>query len=264
MRTQVCGIFGFALNKPMSIVKVFRLLEKLEVHQYPQEPRPVGGFGTGLAILRSDNSIIFEKTGKTSEISPTKLLANIFSVHEASVLIGHVRMPSPEFMTTARFKETAQPYIVKQDKLTVVSVHNGKVENYRELRAKLGRDHVFESDKVELIDSEVIPHLFIALLNQKAEVNEALKTLSFALGGSNAIGMLQVTDGDAYLHFIHQGKTRGLSIWTNEQDELIFCSRKEPLVAEFGQILSAGEYEEIISISWNEERNLHASFALKR
>jgi len=261
---QMCGIFGFALKEPMPLVGVFQLLEKLEVHQYPEELKPVGGYGAGVAILLNDGSVLFEKVGKVNN-SSVRHLAKIVNakVNEASVLVGHVRMPSPEFMESAKFKETAQPYVVELDpNLTIVSVHNGKVENYKELREKLGKEHVFESEKVELIDSEVIPHYFEELLNEIDDINEVLYTLFCALQGSNAIAMLQIDEENTFLHLIHKGKTRGLTVWTNGQGEIIFCSRKEPLIEEFSKILAKGKFKEKISIPYREDVGLKLSYQL--
>jgi len=261
----MCGIFGFTLTKPIPLARVFRLLEKLEIHQYPQELKPVGGYGSGVAILLNDGSVLFEKIGKVNN-SPVRHLAKIVNAKasEASVLVGHVRMPSPEFMESAKFKETAQPYVVELDpNLTIVSVHNGKVENYKELREKLGKEHVFESEKVELIDSEVIPHYFEELLNEIDNVDETLYALFCSLQGSNAIAMLQIDEENTYLHLIHKGKTRGLTVWTNEQNEVIFCSRKEPLMEEFNEILVKGEFKEKISIPYREDAGVKLSYQLE-
>jgi glucosamine 6-phosphate synthetase-like amidotransferase/phosphosugar isomerase protein len=259
---KMCGIFGFALTKPLSLAKVFRLLEKLEVHQYPRELKPVGGYGAGVAILSNEGNIILEKVGKIGN-SPAECLSEIVKVDKASVLVGHVRMPSPEFMKSAKFKETAQPYVVELDpNLTIVSVHNGKVENYKELREKLGKEHVFESEKVELIDSEVIPHYFEELLNETDNIDEALYTLFCALQGSNAIAMLQITEENTFVHVIHKGKTRGLTVWTNERNEVIFCSRKEPLIEEFSKVLAKGKFKEKISIPYGEDVGLKLSYQL--
>jgi glucosamine 6-phosphate synthetase-like amidotransferase/phosphosugar isomerase protein len=258
----MCGIFGFALKKPMPLVGVFRLLEKLEAHQYPQELKPVGGHGAGVAILLNDGSVLSEKVGEVNN-SPVRQLAKIVNakVNEASVLVGHVRMPSPEFMESAKFKETAQPYVVEfEPNLTIVSIHNGKVENYKELREKLGKEHVFESEKVKLIDSEVIPHYFEELLNETEDVDEAMYALFCALQGSNAIAMLQIDEENTFLHLIHKGKTRGLTVWTNEQGEVIFCSRKEPLIQEFNGKLVRGKFKEKVSIAWREDVGLKLSF----
>lgn len=261
----MCGIFGFALKEPVAIAEVFRILENLEVHQYPQELTPVGGYGAGIAVIETDGSVVLEKVGRIS-LSPVKNLEELVKdkLTEARVLVGHVRMPSPEFMATAKFWETAQPYIVELDpSLTVVSAHNGKVENYRELRAKLGPAHVFESEKHELIDSEVIPHYFEELLDEKEDVNEALGELSNLLQGSNAISMLQIEEENAYLHFIHKGRTRGLTVWKNGKGEVAFCSRKETLTDSFGKILGLGKFKEKISIPYREEKSFKATFPLK-
>jgi glutamine phosphoribosylpyrophosphate amidotransferase len=133
----MCGIFGFVLNRPVPLVKVFKVLAKLEVHQYPHEPKPVGGFGAGIAVLGSNGKVLFEKVGHVGG-SPVKRLSQIVNVDVARVLVGHVRMPSPQFVETAKFKETAQPYVTRCfDELTLVSAHNGNVANYKALREKM-------------------------------------------------------------------------------------------------------------------------------
>jgi glucosamine 6-phosphate synthetase-like amidotransferase/phosphosugar isomerase protein len=261
----MCGIFGFALVEPVSLKKVFKLLEKLEVHQYPEEPRPVGGYGAGVAVLLDDGSVLLEKVGQSTN-SPTTELAEIVSakLDKASVLLGHVRMPSPEFMETAKSKETAQPYVGELDpSLTIVSVHNGKVENYEELREKLGEGHVFESEKIQLVDSEVIPHYFTELLGEFEDSDEALYALFCGLQGSNAIAMLQIDEENTFLHLLHKGKTRGLTVWTNERNEIIFCSRKEPITEEFNNILASGRFKEKISIRFRENVGLTLSYPIE-
>ncbi|MDH5482145.1 MAG: hypothetical protein OEY22_04600 [Candidatus Bathyarchaeota archaeon] len=259
---KMCGVFGFALTESIPMTKVLKVLEKLEVHQYPHELKPVGGYGAGLAVLKDDGTIVLEKVGRIDEF-PARCLSEIVKVREAAVLVGHVRMPSPQFMDTARFKGTAQPYVTKCYKgLTVVSIHNGSVTNYEEIRKKLGVTHVLESEEVEFIDSEAIPHIFEDLLEEKQDFDEALYSLFCTLQGSSAISLLQVNNGSAFLHFIHKGKTRGLTIWTNEQNELIFCSRKEPLIGEFSDIFSRGKFKERISIAYREDVGLKLSYPL--
>jgi glucosamine 6-phosphate synthetase-like amidotransferase/phosphosugar isomerase protein len=258
----MCGIFGFSLKKPLRMARAFRILEKLEVHQYPQEPLPLGGYGAGLALLLEDGNVLVEKIGKV-EGSPARKLAEMMKVDKASVLISHVRMPSPEFMKTAKHKETAQPYVVEgQPNLTIVSVHNGKIENYEEIRKALGGAHVFESEKLELIDSEVIPHFFEEVLNEKEDVPEALYYFFCALKGSGAIAMLQLGEQDSFLHLLHKGKTRGLTVWTNDMNEIIFCTRKEVLKEELGSLLSKGRFKKKASIAFREEAGLVFSYPL--
>ncbi len=258
----MCGIFGFALRHDIPLAEAFKVLEKLEVHQYPLEPRPVGGYGAGLALLEDNGGLISEKVGKVSD-SPAEVLSKAVPIEKARILVAHVRMPSPQFMETARFRETAQPYVAKcSSDQQVVSVHNGYVENHKIIREELRPVHALESEKIELIDSEDIPHLFEKLLREKNSADVALHALFSVLEGSNTVGLLQVGKETVCLHLVHKGKTRGLTVWVNEQGEIIFCSRKEPLIKEFGDILDRGGFVEKAGIRWREEASLKLSFPL--
>ncbi|MBS7616041.1 hypothetical protein KEJ45_02425 [Candidatus Bathyarchaeota archaeon] len=256
----MCGIFGFVLKKPVETEKVLKVLKKLEKHKYANEPKPVGGYGAGIAIIIDAGEILLEKVGKADD-SPAENLSKKLKLAEASVLVGHVRLPSPGFMETARFKETAQPYVAQCfSNLKIVSAHNGNMLNYKVVREKLFGRHVFESERVELIDSEVIPHLFEELLLNKATVNDALDRLFSTMEGPNTVSLLQIDKKRLFLHFVHKGRTRGLTIWKNNDGEVVFCSRKEPLVEELGDMLSNGGFKEQASIAYGEERELKATF----
>ncbi|MCD6445439.1 hypothetical protein J7L49_01445 [Candidatus Bathyarchaeota archaeon] len=259
----MCGIFGFTLKRKISIAMALKLLEKLEVHKYPDETKPVGGFGAGLVTFQSDK-IIYKKTGKVNSFSPVKMLSNMVKPCKVSILIGHVRMPSEKFMETAKFKEAAQPYIAQcYPNLTIVSAHNGNVENYKEIKGQLFQAHFFESEKIKLIDSEVIPHYFEQLLMEESESSKALNKLFADLKGSNAISLLQISKEHLILHFIHKGKTRGLNIWTSMNGEVIFCSRKEPLIEVFKEILRRGNFEEKILIPHKKDESLKLSIPIR-
>jgi glucosamine 6-phosphate synthetase-like amidotransferase/phosphosugar isomerase protein len=257
----MCGIFGFVLRKPLSLTRVFRVLEKLEVSQYLDETEPLGGYGAGVAVLLDDGDVIAEKVGKMSG-SPVVDLKQIMKgkVKEASVLLGHVRFPSTEFRATAKFKEAAQPYVEHfEPQLTIVSAHNGKVENYAELKLRL-KTHVFESEKVGLIDSEIIPHYFGEILNEVEDSDEAAYTLLSDLKGSNTVALLQIDQENAFLHLIQKGKTKGLNVWTNRKAEVIFCSRLEPVLEELDGVLTKGKFKLKASIDRHENAALKLSF----
>jgi len=259
----MCGIFGFVLKKPVHTPMIFRILQKLEVSQYPEETRPVGGYGAGVAIMLNDGGIISEKVGKAAG-SPAAHLAQIMEpkLSDVSVLIGHVRYPSEEFMGTVKFKEATQPYVENFEKeLTIVSSHNGKVENYKELKERL-KGHVFESANAGFVDSEIIPHYFSELINETENADEALYRLFCTLQGSNSISMFHVDEENAFLHLIHKGKTRGLTVWANEKGEVIFCSRPEPVMEEFERILARDKFKEKASIKWREDAGLKLSFPI--
>ncbi len=258
----MCGIFGFILKKPVSMTKVVKVMQKLEVSKYPDENLPVGGYGAGVAVLLDDGGVVFEKVGKNAD-SPVCQLAELLKpkFSEARVLVGHVRHPSLEFMDTVKFKEAAQPYVENfEPELTIVSAHNGRVENYLELKAKL-KEHVFESEKTGLIDSEVIPHYFGALLDE-LETDAAVHKLLDALKGKTvgSLAMLQLDEEEQLLHLLHKGWSRGLTVWANDKGEVIFCSRPEPVLEELKDTLSREGFKEKAVVKPREEVELKLSF----
>jgi glucosamine 6-phosphate synthetase-like amidotransferase/phosphosugar isomerase protein len=263
----MCGIFGFILKKPLSMNKVFQILKKLEVSKYPDEDHPIGGYGAGIAVMLPDGDVISEKIGKTAD-SPVAQLEEIIKnktimnskLAEASVLLGHVRFPSPQNMSTVKNKEAAQPYVEHfEPQLTIISVHNGNVENFKELKAKL-KTHVFESEKSGFVDSEVIPHYFGEMLNEQESTDAAVYELLSALKGSTVAALLQIDEEDAFLHLIHRGKTRGLTVWNNDKGEVIFCSRPEPVEEELKALLAINKFKEKVVINRREDAGLKLSF----
>jgi glucosamine 6-phosphate synthetase-like amidotransferase/phosphosugar isomerase protein len=253
------------LKKPIPMSKVMKALEKLESSKYPDEKLPVGGYGAGIAVLLDDGGVVSEKVGKNKD-SPVAELAGILKqkLLEARVLIAHVRYPSLEFMDTVKFKEAAQPYVENfEPELTIVSVHNGRVENYLELKAKV-KEHMFESEKaIRLIDSEVIPHYFDALLDE-FEPERATHQLMDSLKGKTvgSIALLRLDDEDQVLHVLHKGWSRGLTVWANDKGEVIFSTRPEPITEELNELLSRGGFREKAVIKPREEAELNLSFPL--
>jgi len=260
----MCGIFGFILKKPLPMGKIFEVMKKLEKSQYPNEDQPVGGYGAGVAVMLPDGNIISEKVGKTGD-SPVSQLSDVMKagfkdLKAAQVVVAHVRFPSSQLMGTVKFKEAAQPYVEHfEQQLTVVSAHNGNVENYKELKSLL-KTHVFESEKVGFVDSEVIPHYFGKILNEMDDANAAAYQLLSTLKGSSAIALLQVEEEDAFLHLIHKGSARGLVVWANDKGEVIFCSRPEPVEEPLKELLAIGRFKQKVAINWKEEAGLKLSF----
>jgi len=256
----MCGIFGFYLKKPLSMNKIFDVLKKLEIFRYPDEDQPLGGYGAGVAVMLKDGDIISEKVGKTRD-SPVAELAELFKprLRNAQVLLSHVRFPSPQYMNTVKYKEAAQPYVENFKKgLSIVCVHNGNVENYKKLEAKL-KTHVFESEKIGLIDSEVIPHYLDEMLNELESTDAAVYELLNSLEGPNAAALLQIEEENTFLHLIYKGRARGLIVWANEKGEVIFCSRREPVQDALSELLAKGKFNEKIVINWKEDAGLKLS-----
>ena len=74
--------------------------------------------------------------------------------------------------------------------------------------------------------------------------------------------MLHVDDENAFLHLVHKGKTRGLTVWANGKNEVIFCSRPEPVMEEFSRILARDKFREKAAIKWREDAALKLSFPI--
>jgi len=261
----MCGIFGFALSKPLKVSLALRVLALLERHKYSNEKHSVGGHGAGTYFTDTKGKGIFLKVGKTDG-SPAKLLARkiLETKPKAKLLISHVRWASPDFMDTISFKECTQPYVAACGKgLKVVTVHNGFVENYKELRARLQLRHGFESEKAGgLIDSEVIPHFLEEKLCSGVDVAKALGMLSVELTNQrgNTVGVLLLGKEKRgnHLAFVHHGKTRGLTVWSNPNEEVVFASRKAPVNQIIGEFLKKHGFKEKISIAWKEQKHVNS------
>jgi glucosamine 6-phosphate synthetase-like amidotransferase/phosphosugar isomerase protein len=165
-------------------------------------------------------------------------------------------------MDTVQFKEAAQPYVENfEPEITIVSAHNGRVENYKELQERL-KGHVFESAKAGFVDSEIIPHYFSELINETETTDEALYRLFCTMKGSNTVGMFHLDEENAFLHLVHKGKTRGLTVWANDKDEIIFCSRPEPVMEEFERMIARDKFKTKVSIKLSEDAGLKLSFPM--
>jgi len=231
----MCGIFAYMGHKPIKIAQALQVLGILENEQQPNEPTPVGGHGAGIAYLSHKHEFTLTKVGKTqgSPVNDLKLqLPNLAA--QSTVILGHVRRASPEFTGTISHAECTQPYKPQcMPDLNILSAHNGKIQNYKELTNQLAKSHKFESQEIELIDSEVIPHLLEELLSRTTGTKKAIHTLFDQIEGTdtqgNTIVVLYSSGGKPQLHAIQKGKSRGLTIWTNSKGETLLCSRKNPV-----------------------------------
>jgi len=266
----MCGIFAYTGHEPLSIIEVLKVLQILELEQErPSESSPLGGDGAGIAFLDERSKFIVEKVGKTKE-SPVYDLRLLLGKTTLSsyLILGHVRQASPEFEKTIEHKECTQPYKpLCPYNFNLVSAHNGKVQNYLDLKTKLKASHSFESQKVkEIIDSEVIPHLFEELLSESKDTRKASHALFEQIEGSNMHGntavLIYAYKGVAHLNVIHKGKTRGLIIWTSPKNEVLLCSREQPVEKVLNKFIGESNFKKIVDISHKDSVNLEVHFNL--
>jgi len=241
----MCGIFGYLGGQPLSINLTLKVLQALEIDKLPVDKSPVGGHGAGVVAIHN-NEIYYYKVGGNG--SPAKNLEGIVlnecPIKEAKIIIGHVRRASSQFRHTVKHKECTQPYIANcTDKFKVISVHNGFLRNYKEIKAKFILNHTYESEKIELIDSEVYPHLLEELISEGVEESNLAQEIFSRIEGNNTAALLLLKDEKPKLIVIHKGATRGLYIWRNKRGDIIFSSRSHLVNNVLDEVINSGNYE---------------------
>lgn len=132
----MCGIVGYIGTKEASPI-LLAGLKRMEYRGYDSY---------GFCFLNNSNSFLFKRVGKI-EGSEREFLEKDFN---GQIGIGHSRWATTGIVT----EENAHPHCDCKGEIFVV--HNGIVENYKELKAKLITEgHIFKSET----DTEVIAHL---------------------------------------------------------------------------------------------------------
>jgi glucosamine 6-phosphate synthetase-like amidotransferase/phosphosugar isomerase protein len=257
----MCGIFGYVLKEPLDLSYTLEILKKLEVYIYPGRSTPIGGHGAGVAYLTPEGEVFLRKVGKTDG-SPVSDLMGSLNLEDsgAKVLLSHVRRASRQFNETVKYSECAQPYKAECLGATVVSIHNGFLRNYIELKDGLSRSHQYESAKMDLIDSEVFPHVYEELAEAEG-AEKALEKLFYAAEGTATVALLSLREKERALSLLHKNSTVGFNLWTNSEGEVIFCSRWEPVEELLGELLKGGGFKRKVFIDYREPAG--AYFCLK-
>ena len=161
----MCGIIGIVGTSDV-VDKVVDGLKRLEYRGYDS---------AGVATLSQGH---IERRRAEGKIENLEVLLRQSPLH-GSTSIGHTR-----WATHGRPSENnAHPHAT--DKVAVV--HNGIIENFRELRAELAAaGHVFSSDT----DTETIAHLLTGLLNAGNGPEEALTQAMARLQGAFSLGIV--------------------------------------------------------------------------
>jgi len=257
----MCGIFGYLLKEPLDLTYTLDILKRLEVYTHPGRTSPIGGHGAGVAYLTPDGKVFLKKVGKTNG-SPAADLIGSLEVKGVSptVLLSHVRRASPQFNETVKYSECTQPYKAEcLSGTTVVSIHNGFLRNYVELRDGLSALHRYESAKVEFIDSEVFPHVYEELVEAEG-VEKSLERLFCCTEGSATVALLSLKEGEWALGLLHKNRTVGFNLWTNSGGEVLFCSRWEPVEELLGELLKNRGFKRRVFIDYQEPAGAYFCF----
>ena len=132
----MCGIIGY-LGKQNAVPILINGLRRLEYRGYDS---------AGLVVIGQNGELTRERAvGKIDALANKIKNKNIFG----SVGIAHTRWATHGGVT----EENAHPHFSCDGKIALA--HNGIIENYRELKTGLLKDHQFTSET----DSEVLAHL---------------------------------------------------------------------------------------------------------
>ncbi len=157
----MCGIIGY-IGKGDKHSVLFDSLKRVAYRGYDS---------SGAVVLRNDGPLLIKSVGKLEELIKKVGETNL----DGGSVIGHSRWATHGGVT----EENAHPHSCCKNNIFVV--HNGIIENYKELKEKLLKDgHVFKSET----DTEVIPHLIEHFFQGNLEdaVRKAVKLLKGTYG----------------------------------------------------------------------------------
>ncbi len=166
----MCGIAGFVGKRDAAPI-IISALTRLEYRGYDS---------AGLATVASGKIHAKKDTGILSEVCDKQKIENL----PGQCGIGHVRWATHGGITAA----DAHPHLDCQRKIAVV--HNGIIENYKELILRLGPKHNFTSNT----DSEVIAHLIEEYMQLGDSLENAVIKVTSELKGSYALAVVSAVE----------------------------------------------------------------------
>ena len=186
----MCGIVGYCGNKNASQILI-NGLKKLEYRGYDS---------AGIAIIDGDDILVRKCKGALKFLEEKIADETI----KGSVGIGHTR-----WSTHCEPNDTnSHPHTSADGSISIV--HNGIIENYAELKARLqAQGSVFLSQT----DTEVVVHLIDKLYKEEKDIFKAVLKALHTLEGSYAFGV----------------------ICKDYPDRVICCRKESPLVVGLGK-----------------------------
>ena len=162
----MCGIVGIISNEPAA-AQAIEALKRLEYRGYDS---------SGVASLSS--------TGQIERLRAEGKLKNLAAKLNAHPLLGHIAIGHTRWATHGRpTEDNAHPHATER----VAVVHNGIIENFRELRAGLEQEGVKFSSET---DTEAVLHLVDRALRKTNDPTKAIAEILPRLKGAFALGFV--------------------------------------------------------------------------
>jgi len=201
----MCGIVGYIGSKNTTEI----LMEGLKELEYR------GYDSTGIALLDNDKIEVYKAIGKLKNLEQKISDANVVDNHFLG--IGHTRWATHGKPTELN----AHPHLGEYSYV----VHNGIIENYKEIKDKLIQDgHKFISQT----DTEVIVHLFENYYNNLNDTKEAFQKTIADLKGAYSILLISKVQPDSIFFFKHGSPL--IVAKGKAEKEVLFSSTDAPLI----------------------------------
>ncbi len=215
----MCGIVGCILKDEDVAPILLECVKKLEYRGYDS-----------VGIATTSNELSIKKgQGKIDEVNEKLQITDLPGFKG----IAHVRWATHGLPT----KENAHPHTDCKNRIAVV--HNGIIENFKELRSKLEEEgHVFTSDT----DTEVIPHLIEKYTDNGLELEEAIRKAVQEIKGSYALAVISTLEPDKV---IGVRKESPLIVGLGE-DQYFIASDVPAILQHTNQILYLDDKEMVI------------------
>ena len=163
----MCGIVG-AIGDARASEALYDALRRLEYRGYDS---------AGICMHQGDRLERRRAVGKLKALGE-ELIAHPLT---GTVGIGHTRWATHGGVTL----ENAHPIMVENDSVAVV--HNGIIENFRQLKEELiSRGHVFSSET----DTEVLCHLFAEMVTEHTTLIDATAAVLERIRGAFAFAVI--------------------------------------------------------------------------
>ncbi len=204
----MCGIVGY-IGKNNTQKILLDGLKELEYRGYDS---------AGVAILQNNIFHHFKAVGKIENLS-NKINNSqiILDNSQNSIGIGHTRWATHGKPTELN----AHPHLGEYSYV----VHNGIIENYKELKEKLiSLGYTFLSQT----DTEVIVHLFEYYFTQNNDAKKAFDLTVQELEGAYSILLITKSEPDT-IFFIKHGSPMAIAN-NKETNEIFFASSDAPLI----------------------------------